>query len=195
MNTPNSTNNLSSLPLNPVLEIDNLHLTDLLRAALLPLNGVCGIYCIICTVTGAMYIGSAVDLSKRLSEHLFYSGKSNDHLQKALSLYGLGSFKIQILEFCESTLGVLEDREQFYLNWLFSQPAELRYNFCPEVSTRLGTKHTEGAKQKISAANYIFTGRTLSEETKLKMSVSRESAPIYRESGIKCHENFNLFFG
>jgi group I intron endonuclease len=172
MNTPNSTNNLSSLPLNPVLEIDNLHLTDLLRAALLPLKGVCGIYCIICTVTGAMYIGSAVDLSKRLSEHLFYSGKSNDHLQKALSLYGLGSFKIQILEFCE--IGVLEDREQFYLNWLFSQPAELRYNFCPEVSTRLGTKHTEGAKQKISAA---LTGRTLSEETKLKMSVSHKENP------------------
>lgn len=114
MNTSNSTNNLPSPLQNPVLVIDNLHLTDLLRAALLPLKAVCGIYCLTCTVTGAMYIGSAVDLSKRLSEHLVYSDKSNDHLQKALSLYGLGSFKILILEFCE--IEVLEDREQFYLD-------------------------------------------------------------------------------
>jgi hypothetical protein len=97
-----------------------------------------------------MFIGSAVNLSKRLTEHFIYS-KSNEHLQRALALYGLARFKIQILEFPSVFLifaggklclpakikkspatalvagpgpcdqAALRDREQYYLNWLFSQ--------------------------------------------------------------------------
>jgi len=64
----NNTKNLTFPTLNPILVIQDLHVTDLLRTALQALKGVSGIYCITCSVTGAMYIGSAVDLSKRLAE-------------------------------------------------------------------------------------------------------------------------------
>jgi excinuclease UvrABC nuclease subunit len=82
--------------LTPVQEINNLHLTDLLVAALKALKGLSGIYCIKCLDTGTMYIGSATDLSKRLAEHLIYGEKSNEHLQRALAFYGLIKFSIQI---------------------------------------------------------------------------------------------------
>jgi group I intron endonuclease len=79
---------------------------------------------------------------------------------------------IQILEFCD--LAVLEEREQFYLDWLFSLASEFRYNFCPDAGTKLGTQQTEETKQKISEA---LTGRTISEETKAKMSESHKNTP------------------
>jgi len=72
------------------------------------------VYCIKCKITGAMYIGSAVDLSKRIAEHFLY-GKSNEHLQRALALYGLDNFEFLIVEFCTPEL--LIEREQYYLNW------------------------------------------------------------------------------
>jgi group I intron endonuclease len=65
-----------------------------------------------------MYIGS-IYLSKRIAEHFLY-GKSNEHLQRALALYGLDNFEFLIIEFCTPEL--LIEREQYYLNWLFSLP-------------------------------------------------------------------------
>jgi hypothetical protein len=43
-------------------------------------------------------------------------------------------------------------REQHWLNWLFSLPAELRYNFLSTAGSPLGLRHTEEAKTKMSEA-------------------------------------------
>jgi len=57
-----------------------------------------GIYVFICNITGHMYIGSAKNLSKRISEHL--SGRrSNVPLQRGFTKYGLDNFTLVILEF------------------------------------------------------------------------------------------------
>lgn len=45
------------------LEFTDLHLTDNLRHAKDTLKGITGIYCVKNLVTGAMYIGSSIDLS------------------------------------------------------------------------------------------------------------------------------------
>jgi group I intron endonuclease len=166
-----SATNRSPARLNPVQEYNNLHLTENFRSIMLVLKGVTGIYCIICVTNGRMYIGSAVDLSKRLAEHFLY-GKTNEHLQRALNLYTLEHFKFQILEMCN--IDVLLEREQFYLDWLFCQPENLRFNFCPNASTRLGATHSDQTRQKISDT---LTGRSLSEETKAKMSESHKQTP------------------
>jgi group I intron endonuclease len=138
---------------------------------MLTLKGTSGIYCIVCQETGAMYVGSAMNLGKRLAEHCIY-GKSNEHLQRALNLYGLKNFKILILEFCDST--ALSEREQFYLDLLFELPAEFRYNFGPHPSTRLGTRHSDAPWLKPRSA---LTGRVLSEDTKLKIRESHLQNP------------------
>jgi group I intron endonuclease len=120
-------NNLTILQL-----FKNLHLTDNFKYLTTTLKGISGIYCVRCTVTGAMYIGSAVDLAKRAAEHLFYS-KTNEHLQRAITKHGLEHFEFIVVEFCD--LDSLLEREQYYLDWLFSLSPELRYNFLPTAGS------------------------------------------------------------
>lgn len=53
-------------------------------------------------INGRSYVGSAVNLSKRISEH-YLGFRSNIILQQALKKYGLVNFSIQILEFCDKS--------------------------------------------------------------------------------------------
>lgn len=74
-----------------------------------------GIYVFICNITGHMYIGSAKNLSKRISEHL--SGhRSNVPLQRGFTKYGLDNFTLVILEFSKPK--DLIAREQYYIDLL-----------------------------------------------------------------------------
>ena len=75
-----------------------------------------------------MYIGSSIDIGIRMVQHLV-SNNTNEHLQNAIEKYGLENFTFSVVEFCD--LSVLLQREQHYLNILFSLPANLRYNFSP----------------------------------------------------------------
>jgi len=68
----------------------------LLKVAKDTLRNQVGIYCIKCLETGAMYIGSSVDMGTRLVSHVFnYS--SNLHLQRAIALYGLPTFVLKLV--------------------------------------------------------------------------------------------------
>jgi len=90
------------------------------------LEGISGIYMIRCLVTGTIYVGSAVNLYRRLNEHrLGY--QSNAHLQKAIAAYGLARFEFGVLLFCD--LAELTLQEQMVLDLLFMLDASLRYNF------------------------------------------------------------------
>jgi group I intron endonuclease len=98
-----------------------------------------GIYCIINTESGVMYIGSSTSIGNQLVSHIFnYS--SNIHLQHAITLYGLPSFFFIIIEFCLSEN--IFPREQYWLNWLFALPSHLQYNFSPTAGSRFGFKHS-----------------------------------------------------
>src|SRR5207245_934076 len=90
---------------------------------------------------------------------------TNDHLQNALLLRSMiwkTCFTFAVVELCNSS--VLLQREQYYLDILFSLPANLRYNFNPTAGSSLGYKHTEDARAKISdsmtGANNSMYGRT-----------------------------------
>ena len=88
-----------------------------------------GVYAIIYNVTGAMYIGSSINIGNRLVQHLVIKD-TNGHLQNAIEKYGLENFTFAVVEFCD--LEVLLQREQHYLDILFTLPAHLRYNFSPD---------------------------------------------------------------
>jgi group I intron endonuclease len=119
------------------MQFENLHITDVLAATVITLKGSAGIYSIKCIITGAMYIGSSINLGERLKDHLIDS--SNIHLRNAIIKYGASAFVFIVVEFVDDLAEappaglkvILLSREQFYLNWLFSLPAELRYNFFP----------------------------------------------------------------
>src|SRR5262249_27531424 len=76
------------------------HLTASLKEARAVLKGKSGIYCIKCTQTGSMYIGSAIDLYTRIYMHVM-GHASNLHLQNAIQLYDLASFAFYVVEFCD----------------------------------------------------------------------------------------------
>lgn len=64
------------------------HHDDCLKAAATTLKGVAGVYAIIHTASGKVYLGSSSNIGIRIMAHLVY-GSSNPHLQNALALYGL----------------------------------------------------------------------------------------------------------
>jgi hypothetical protein len=111
---------ISELPV--AAEFQDLHLTDNFAAAIKLLKGLAGIYCIKCVVTGTMYIGSAVNLGKRMNEHFICS--SNAHLRNAMVLYGIAAFIFIVVEFVEilpdmtsaALKAILLAREQVYLD-------------------------------------------------------------------------------
>jgi hypothetical protein len=55
----------------------DLHIVENLNAAKKALQGLTGIYGIQCVITGAIYIGSAVDINDRFLEHLVYENLIN----------------------------------------------------------------------------------------------------------------------
>lgn len=132
-------------------------------------KGKSGIYRWVNNKNGKSYVGSAVNISKRLKEH-FYNINSNVPLQRAIQKYGLSKFSIEILEYCD--MHILIEREQYYLK-IINQ----KYNINPIAGSSLGAKHSEETRKKMSAAqlgekNHNF-GKIFSESTKNKMSLAK----------------------
>ena len=68
-----------------------------------------------------MYIGSSINIGNRLVNHLV-ENNTNEHLQNAITKYGLENFTFAVVEFCD--LSVLLQLEQHYLDILFSLPGD-----------------------------------------------------------------------
>ena len=133
------------------------------------------------------YVGSAVDLSNRLSN--YYSTaymedvlkRSNSHINRALLKNGHSNFSLVILEYCE--VSELLIREKHYIQLL---PHTERYNIAKEPSAPMsGRNHSEESKIIMSEAkkgdkNPMF-GKNHTEETKTIMSDEKkgEKNPMY----------------
>ena len=125
----------------------------------LKLKGRSGIYKL--NINGRFYIGSAVDLEKRLREHLYSLTKNNHtniHVQRAFNKYGEINFNI--LEF--EAIGKLINREQYYIDVL--KPT---LNISLTAGSQLGFKHSEETKTKMSKTRL---GKKHSEERKTNRS-------------------------
>jgi len=151
----------SSNPFPSVIEFDDLDQPESLKAAREALSGLVGVYAIICNITGAIYIGSSINIGNRLVDHLV-DNSTNEHLQNAIAKYGLSNFTFAVVELCVPEVFLL--REQHYLDILFTLPANLRYNFNSTASSMLGYKHTPESLAKMSnykyGANNPMYGRT-----------------------------------
>jgi len=103
-------------------------------------KGKSGVYRWTNLTNGNFYIGSAVDLSKRL--YLYYNSyhltKVNMVINKALKKHKHSNFSLEILEYCEEENVIT--REQYYLN-LFAESS--KYNILPIAGSSWGYKHSE----------------------------------------------------
>lgn len=93
-----------------------------------------GIYKITNIITGEVYIGQAVDIAKRWTDHakhgLGIDTPAGNKLYKAMQEYGLYSFSWELLEECESKL--LNEKERFYID--LYQSVDYGYNILKGVN-------------------------------------------------------------
>lgn len=113
------------------------------------------------------YVGSAVNISKRLEQHK-NGFRSSRHLQNAIQKYGIENFKFEVLEECSPEDNIATEN---YFIKLFRP----EYNIAPQAGSVLGYKFNAKQKAKRSAmlkGNSYKKGCKLSEETKAKISAS-----------------------
>jgi group I intron endonuclease len=159
---------------NPVKFYDNAE--ELKSLILLDNKNKSGIYKWENKISGEFYIGSAVDLNKRMLEYyresyITHPSRGKSIICFALVKYGYSNFSLSILEYCDRDQVI--SREQFYLDLLNPPYNILKYAYSSE-----GYKHTLEAIQKMSLAkkgkftkeDNSFYGKTHTEEVKELMS-------------------------
>lgn len=140
-----------------------------------------GIYKIINIITNDFYIGSSVNIERRWKTHrneLMRGIHHNAKLLNAYHKYGKYSFEYSIVQIIKDVNSLITI-EQLYLD-----EQKPTYNICTTAGNSLNRKHSEAAKQKMSAIklgvrrNKEFCeimrncrlGKKLSEESKQKVS-------------------------
>lgn len=154
----NSTNN--KLPPNPdefVLFFDDVlnNKKNIYRE----LKNKSGVYIFINNITNDLYVGSSINLSKRMVSYYYYTNSdklSKSIIIRAMKKYGLENFSLGIKEFCEKDSQTCIALEQ---NWIdYYKPT---YNILSVAGNSTGYKH------KIETIN------------KLKELLSKENHPNF----------------
>lgn len=142
-----------------------------------------GIYKIINTKNGRIYIGSAKKLGERRKRHLS-SLKSKKHrnkfLQNDFNKCGKDVFEFYILEIIQEKENLL-NTEQKYLDQ-YCDNQNMCYNICSVAGNTLGYKHTTKIKKIISTTG---KGRKLSQETKRKIANAHKGKILSEETKRK----------
>ena len=120
-----------------------------------------GIYKITNKQNGKFYIGSSVQITRRIAGHINQLNKNchiNRHLQNAWNQHGPNSFIFERIERVKDKTKLIE-REQYYLDTLlYAQEyiknedirfLELGYNLNPVAGSNLGVKYSEESKKKM----------------------------------------------
>lgn len=139
-----------SEPVVPVIVYDN---ADLLKLqAVLENKGKSGVYRWTNKVNNKSYIGSSINLGKRLANYynLNYISTSKMSICKALIKYGYNNFTLEILEYCDSSDTIL--REQFFIDLCGPE-----YNILKLAGSSLGYKHTEETLEKMRESRLNIT--------------------------------------
>ena len=154
-------------------------------------KGKSGIYRWINKLNNKTYVGSGLNLSKRVGEYYSKSELTRNYrpIHAALLKYGYENFILEILEYCEADKLVV--REQYYLNNLNPE-----YNVLKYAYSVLGYKHSPEniAKFKLKKISQehkdllslIHTGKEVSKETRNKLSLATTN---YRNNNPLSHES------
>lgn len=117
-------------------------------------------------VTGDSYIGSAINLTNRLSNYFSLNRikrnilRSKSKISNSILKYGYSKFSVDILEYCEPS--VLLKREQYYFDRLKPE-----YNILKIAGSNFGYKHTPETLLK-------FKKRKLSPEALMNLKLAKK---------------------
>lgn len=110
-----------------------------------------GIYSIINTRTGQVYIGSSQDVPKRWNAHrhqLRKGAHENAYLQRSWNKYGEDMFAFGMLE--AASLETLIECEQAWIDIMPCHISAGGYNISPTAMNCTGVKHSDETKAKLS---------------------------------------------
>lgn len=174
-----------------------------------------GIYCIRFGLNERIYIGSAMKLNRRKSQHLHNLRKgnhSNPKLQNYYNKYGEELFSFNVLEIVDDCIEAVRNKEQEYLNKYYAQEYinsnyqdkrfdKLLLNVTPEVGM-MRAHWTKERKQSLIQRNknYVWSneqrkamsnlkkGLRKSTEEKLKQQagIDRYWDKIRKDKDLKC---------
>lgn len=134
-----------------------------------------GIYMFTNKLNNKRYIGSAIDLHKRISRYFQNSYLNNSKHQnrliiKAIKKYGIENFFISIIEYVTINENDLIEREQY---WLDNVKPE--YNILKQAGNSLGYKHRPDIKLKLSL---MKVGKKLSSEIRNRISSTKKISKL-----------------
>lgn len=160
-----------------------MHDTPTWRNDLRQFYGAHGIYRIV-LLDGRCYVGSAANLSTRLSTHASHLRKGIHHcppLQHAFDKYGADAFRMEVLEIVADKAD-LTAREQHWINVLGAYVSNGGFNVLPTARSPFGHKKSAETRAKIAAAH---KGRKHSEEHRRNNAAARKGKRLPPESYAK----------
>jgi group I intron endonuclease len=170
--------NISSTDVGLVSPVKSYENAELLKDEILKDNrDRSGVYRWVNNLNGKTYVGSGVNLAKRLGSYYNKNvlNRNPRPIQNALLKYGHINFTLEILEYCPKTK--LLEREQFYLDLLVPD-----YNILKYAYSLLGYKHSEESLEKLKGRiispehkeilSSIHKGKLVSEETRKKLAAA-----------------------
>ena len=127
-----------------------------------------GVYIFINNLTKDLYLGSSLNLSKKMTSHFFHSNSSNPTkivITKAMRKYKLDNFSLGILEFCKPDIIICSDLEQKWIDHY-----KPKYNVLKIAGSSLGFRHTietiHKLKELFKKENHPKFGHVTSPENK-----------------------------
>lgn len=132
-----------------------------------------GIYLWVNKLNGNTYVGSGLDLSKRLLSYYNQSEltRNSRPIKDAILKYGHNNFILAIIEYCSKD--TLLDQEQYYLDLLRPD-----YNILKFAYSMLGFKHSPENIAK-------FKAKIISPEHKVKLSVRHTGKIVDEQTRAK----------
>jgi group I intron endonuclease len=137
-----------------------------------------GIYSIFCTANGKQYIGSSKNIHERWTTHRNSLRRNTHfcrHLQHAFNKYGKDAFVFNVVEHVIEPIissKQLTDIEQIWIDAYWDQG--LLFNVKPKAESNVGYKHSDDARTRRKGADHHSFGRTVTEETRRKISESQK---------------------
>lgn len=150
-----------------------------------------GIYKILNKINGKAYVGSAVNLNLRWSQHkskLKINEHPNKYLQASWNKNGLENFEFVVIEYCDKS--ILLEREQFWIDNLKVCDREFGYNTRIVASSNIGIKLSEETKKLLSEKN---KGKKRTAETKAKMSAWQIGRKMSKEAKLNMAQSTRDF--
>lgn len=148
----------------------------------------CGIYMIKNKKTGQIYIGQSINIERRWNFH--YNNKKS-YIDRAINKYGIDNFIFKIIEELPKDSLLLNEREEYWINYYDSYNNKQHYNltpggdFCP-------MKIPEIAQKMCGKNNPSYGGLSIEHRQKISNSMSGKKNPMY---GVRRYGKDNPMYG